>query len=125
MENKSEGNESKIILYLGTLIVLWIKSTGIVKKLKAFINVAPLIPCQNWPWIMVLKIYGRERTKVPLSSPTTIDPLKQDPGYTGSILIWDLLAISRLIIYWYPLLIIVMFAISLDRLPSKTKTRKD
>ena len=47
MENKSEGNKNKIILgdFNCTMIVLWIKWTGIL-------DVVPIIPCQNLLWIL-------------------------------------------------------------------------
>ena len=44
MENKNDGNESKIIL--GDFIVLWIKWRGIV-EIKHFIDLVSIMPCQN------------------------------------------------------------------------------
>ena len=45
-----------------TLIVIWIKWTGMVKiKRKDFIDAVPIIPCQNSSWIMGLRIYGEGR----------------------------------------------------------------
>ena len=86
MENKSEGDETK--QYLQTLIVLWIKWTGMVEiKHKDFIDIVPIMSCQNSPWIMRSGIYREGRAQIPLSSPTTIDPLAPDPEQTGSILI--------------------------------------
>ena len=68
MENKSEVNQNKIILG-DTLIALWIKWARMVKiKHKYFIDVAPIIPCQNLWWIMNSRIYGEGRTKIHLSS---------------------------------------------------------
>ena len=62
--------------FLKTLIVLWIKWTGMVKiKQKDFIGVSPVMPCENSSWIMGLRIYGEGKTQIPLSSPTKIGPL--------------------------------------------------
>ena len=73
---KIKIREMKTEKYLKTLIVLWIKRTGIVKiKHKAFIGAAPVMPCQNSSWIMGLRIYGEGRTQNSLSSPATIGPL--------------------------------------------------
>ena len=44
MENKNDGNESKIIL--GDFIVLWIKWRGIV-EIKHFKDLVSTMPCQN------------------------------------------------------------------------------
>ena len=64
------------------------KRTEMVEiKHKDFIDVFPIILCQKSSWIIDLRIYGEGRTQIPLGSPTTIDPLAQDPGYTGSTLI--------------------------------------
>ena len=74
MENKNKGNKNK--KKLKTLIVLWIKWTGMVKiKHKDFIGAAPVMPCQNSSWIMGLRIYREGRNQIPLSSPATIGPL--------------------------------------------------
>ena len=45
MENKNEGNESKI--YLEILIVLWIKWTAMVEIKHRFIDVVKVMLCQN------------------------------------------------------------------------------
>ena len=77
MERKNKGNENKII----TLIVLWIKWTGMVEiKHKEFLDVVPIMPYQNSSWIMGSGFYGKERTQIPLSSPAKIDPMAQDLG---------------------------------------------
>ena len=56
--------------------MLWMKWAGMVKiKHKDFIDAVPIIPCQNSPWIMGLRIYGERRTQIPLISPATIGPL--------------------------------------------------
>ena len=75
MEKKNEENENKIIL--GDFVLLWIKWRGMV-ELKHFINVVSIMPCQNSSWIMAWRIYGEERTQIPLSSLATIDLLAQD-----------------------------------------------
>ena len=49
-------------------------------KRKYFIDVVPIMPCHNSPWIMGSRIYGEKNVHIPLSSRTTIDPLAQDPG---------------------------------------------
>ena len=59
----------------------WIKWTDMVKtKRKDFIDVVPIMTCQNSSWIIGSRIYGEGTTQIPLISPTTIDPLAQDPG---------------------------------------------
>ena len=67
-------------------------------KYKYFRDVILIMPCQNSLWIMGLRIYGEGKTKILLSSPTNtaIDPLAQDPKWTGSILIQKLLTMPRL-----------------------------
>ena len=66
-------------------------------KHKDFIDVVSIMPCQNTLWIMGSRIYGEGRTQIAPSSPATIDPLTQDPGKAGSILIQKLQTIPRLI----------------------------
>ena len=52
------------------------KWTGMMKiKQKHFIGVSPVMPFENSWWIMGLRIYGEEKTQIPLSSPTKICPL--------------------------------------------------
>ena len=88
-----------------------------------FIGTVPVMPCLNSLWIMGLRIYGKGRTQIPLSSPATIGPL---PGIQ-----------DRQGLYWYIKyatktkinLIMGSFtnhynAISIDRFPSKTKIEK-
>ena len=48
-------------------------------KTQRLYSALPLMRCQNSSWIMGLRIYGEGRTQIPLSSPTTIDSLAQDP----------------------------------------------
>ena len=84
----------------------------------------PILPCQNWPWIIGSKIYGEGRAKVPLSSPNMIDVLTQDPGQTGSILnrkIASNTKINHLMVYFTD----HYNDIDLDRLPSKSKIGND
>ena len=70
--------EMKTKNYLKTLIVLWIKWTGMVKiKHKDFIGAASIMPCQNSSWIMSLRIYGEGRIQISQSSPATIGPLER------------------------------------------------
>ena len=93
MENKSGGNENKILLGYFNCI------KGMVKtKHKEFINVVPIIPCQNSSWIKGSRISGGRRTQILLSLPPTIDHMAQDPQYTGPKLIYKLLTIPRPII---------------------------
>ena len=103
-----------------TYVVLWIKQTGMVKiKHKAFMGAVPIMPCLNVSWIMGLRIYGEGRTQ---SSPDTIGLLpriQMDRVYTD-IKIANNTKINH---------IMVSFtnhynAISIDRLPSKTKIGK-
>ena len=77
---KIKVREIKTKYYLETLIVLWIKWTGMVEiKHKEFIDVVPIIPCQNTSGILSSRIYGEGRTQICLSSTATLDPLAQDP----------------------------------------------
>lgn len=48
-----------------------------------FIDAIPIIPCQNSPLVMGLRIYGEGRTPFPLSSSATIDSLAQDSQQMG------------------------------------------
>ena len=74
MENKNEGNRNILILgYLEILIVLRVKWTEMLKiKHKHFIDAVPIMVCQNPFWIMGLRIYGKGRIQIPLSSPAMI-----------------------------------------------------
>ena len=83
---KTKMRKMKTKSYLETLIVLWIKWRGI-EKIKIFINVISIIPCQNSSWIMDCRIYGEGMIQIPLSLPVTIDILVHDLQNTGSILI--------------------------------------
>ena len=61
---------------LGDLNCTMNKIEGMAKiKHKYFIGVVPITPCLNSSWIIGLRIYGEERTQIPLSSPATIGPL--------------------------------------------------
>ena len=49
---------------LQSLIILWIKWTGMVEiKHKEFIDVVPIMPRQNSSWIMGSRIYREGRTQ--------------------------------------------------------------
>ena len=70
-----------------TLIVLWIKWTGMVKtKHIDFTGDSPAMPCQNLSWIMGLMIYGEGRTQIPLSSPSVIGPFARSQDLLKKIL---------------------------------------
>ena len=77
---KTKITEMKIKEYLKTLIVLLIKWTRMVKiKHKTYRC------CSNYALSKLIvdngiEIYEEERTHIHLTSPTTIDPLAQDPG---------------------------------------------
>ena len=86
-------------------------------------DAAPVMPCQNSLWITGLRIYGEGRTRTPLTSPATIGPLArhQDRRVYTDIKIANNNKINHIMvsfIYHYN-------AISIDRLPSKTKIRKN
>ena len=82
--NHIRGTQKQNNMYLEILIVLWIKWKGMVEiKHKDFIDVVPIMPCHNSSWIMSWRFYGEKKTQIPLSSPTTINPLAQDPGKQG------------------------------------------
>ena len=73
--------ETKTKYYLATFILLCIKWTGMVEiKHKEFIDVAPIMHCQNSSRIMGLRVYKKGKTLIYMSSPTIMDPLPQDPG---------------------------------------------
>ena len=74
MQNKNEGNENKIILEDLNFTMHKIDRDG-ENKTQDFIGTVPIIPCENSLWIMGLRIYGKGRTKIPVSSPATICPL--------------------------------------------------
>ena len=104
-----------------TLVVLWIKWTGMIKtKQKDFFGSAPVIPCQNSSSIMGLSIHRDGRTQISLSYPATIGPLAriQDRQAYTDIKITSNNKINLDFIDHYN-------AISIERLPSKTKIGKD
>ena len=110
---------------MNCLIELLIKLRGMVKiKHKDVLDVVPIMLCQSSSWIMSSRIYGKGRTLNLLSSPITIDPLAQDPRI-GRVYTDVKIAKNTKINH-----IIVSFTghyttISLDRLPSKTKIKKE
>ena len=68
--------EMKTKQYFESLIELWIKWAGMAdKKYKKFIDVVPIILCQNPSWIIGLRIYGEGRIQILLGSLATIGPL--------------------------------------------------
>ena len=78
---KIKLREMKTKQNLEALTVLWMKWTGMVEvKYIEFIDVVPVMPCENPSWTMGSRIYGERKTHIPLSSSATIDPLAQDPG---------------------------------------------
>ena len=72
-----------------------------------------------------LKINREWRTQILLSSSTAIDPLAQNPGWRGSILIQKLIKILILVTNILTYVTDHYNAISFDRLSSKTKIGKD
>ena len=56
-------------------------------KHKDFVDAILIVPCQNSWQIMGWMIYGEGGTQITPSLPTNIDPLEQDLGQKGSILI--------------------------------------
>ena len=107
-----------------TLVVLWIKWTGMIKtNQKVFFGAAPVIPCQNSSSIMGLSIHRDGRIQISLSYPTTIGPLAriQDRQAYTDIKITSNNKINRIMVSF----IDHYNAISIERLPSKTKIGKD
>ena len=92
MENKSDENENKIILRDFNSTIDKMDKDG-RNKTQRFYRCGSNYALSKF-WIMGSRIYGKGRTQTPLTSPTTIDPLAQDPGYAGSIVIYKLLTIS-------------------------------
>ena len=92
-------------------------------KHKDFIGAVPIMLCLNSSWIMGLRIYGEGRTQIPLSSPATIGPLQGsriDRVYTD-IKIANNTKINHIMVSFTD----HYNAISIDRLPSKSKIGKD
>ena len=87
MENKSEGNENKIILGDFNSTIDKMDRNGGNKTQKLYIDVVQIMPRQNLSCIMGLKIYGEGRTQNSLSSIATIAPLAQGPGQTGGAIL--------------------------------------
>ena len=93
-------------------------------KHKDFIGAVPFIPCQNSSWIMVLRIYGEGRTQIPPSSLATICTLSRIQDRQGlytviynDVNIANITKINHLMVSFAA----HYSAISIDRLPSKTK----
>ena len=74
MENKNKGHENKMILEDFNCTLEKMERDGDHKTLR-LIDAVPIVPCQNSSWIMSLRIYGEERTQIPITSPTTIGSL--------------------------------------------------
>ena len=121
---KIKIRETKIKQYLKTLIVLWVKWTGMVKrKHKDFIAATLVVTCQNSSWIMGLRIYGEGRTQIPLSLPVRLVPWQGpriDMVYTD-IKIANDTKINHIMVSFTD----HYNAISIDRLHSKTKIGKN
>ena len=111
----SLGDENKIILE--TLIVLWIKWTGMVEiRRKDVIDAVPIMPSF---WIMGLSLFGEGRIQVFLNSTATLLGSMIDGVYTNRKIANNTKSNH----------ILVSFtdhynAISIDRLSSKTKIGK-
>ena len=92
-------------------------------KHKDFIDVVPIISSQNLLWIMGSNIYGEGRTQIPQftcynRSPSTRSKIGR--VYTD-IKIANNADINHIVVFFTDL----YNAISIDRLPSKTKIRKN
>ena len=96
-------------------------------KDKDFIGAVPIMPCENSTWIMDLSIHGEGRTQIPPSSPATIGPLTRsriDRVYTDiytDIKIANNTKINHIMVSFTD----HYNAISIDRLPLKTKIGRD
>ena len=107
------------------MILLRIRWTGMVEiKRRDFIDVVPIMPCQDSSWIMGSRIYGEGRTQTRQSLPR----YNRSSGTRSRIdrIYTDIEIASNTKINY----IMVPFtdhynAISLDRLLSKTKIGKD
>ena len=64
MQNKNEGNESKIMIGDLHCTMDKIDRDG-ENKSKDFIGVVPIVPCENSSWIMGLRIYGKGKPRFP------------------------------------------------------------
>ena len=79
MENKSEGNEHKKILWNFNCTMDKMDQVS-ENKTERLYRCGFILPCQNSLRIMGSRIYGEGKTQISLSLPTTVDPLAQDPG---------------------------------------------
>ena len=86
-------------------------------KHKDFIGAVPIMPCLNLSWIMGLRIYGEGRTQIPLSSPALMGPRQGLYWYKKNAKNTKINHIMVSSTNHYN-------AISVDRLPSKTKIGK-
>ena len=80
MKNKRDGNESKIILEDFNCIMDKMDKDGGNKTQRLCINMVLIMSCQNLSCKMGSRIYGEGKNQIPLGSPTTSNPLAQDPG---------------------------------------------
>ena len=96
-------------------------------KDKDFIGAVPIMPCENSPWIIGLSIHGEGRTQIPPSLPATIGPLPRsriDRVHTDiytDIKIANNTKINHIMVSFTD----HYNAISIDRLPLKTKIGRD
>ena len=80
MKNKRDGNESKIILEDFNCIMDKMDKDGGNKTQRLCINMVLIMSCQNLSCKIGSRIYGERKNQIPLGSPTTSNPLAQDPG---------------------------------------------
>ena len=110
--------------YLETLIVLWIKWTGMVEmKHEEYIEDVPIMPCRNSLWIMGSRIYGEGTTQILQftcykrfsGTRSMIDRIYTEMKIANST------KINHIMVSFTDL----YNAIFINRFPSKTKIRKD
>ena len=80
MKNERDGNESKIILEDFNCIMDKMDRDDGNKTQRLCINMVLIMSCQKLFCKMGSRIYGEEKNQIPLSLPTTSDPLAQYPG---------------------------------------------
>ena len=72
---KNEGNENKIIL--GNINCTIDKTEPDGENKTKTIDAVPIMPCQNYPWIMAWRMYVEGRNQIPPSSLATTGPLER------------------------------------------------
>ena len=122
MEIKNEGNENKIILEVFNFTMDEMIRNG-VNKIQRLYRC-----CSNYALPKLIVDNGLEdlwRRENPDSPEFTCcdRSFGQNPGQTGSVLIYKLLTIPRLIKSWYPLLIIIILFLMTDS-PQRLKQKK-